>query len=515
MSFKFIRTAAAVVLLGSAAAFAQADRLIVATVADVVQFDPADIGDAPTSLVGGHVLEHLVSRDVDGLHIPELATDWTVSDDGLTWTFNLRDDVYFHDGSHFTAGVAKWNFDRVLLGQGPTRFTSQWAAIVDDIVAADDYTLVFNLHAPTAGFMDLVVLTNGAFIISQAYVEENGIDAFALNPVGTGPFTFREWVPGQHVILDRNEDYWGTPAGVAELMFRPIPEAATQVIELETGGVHIVTALGEEDWERLANNPNVVLHSAPAYRTRIFRLANHAPLDDVLVRRALNYAADYATIATVLVADMGTPSDNSIIPIASWAYSEVDSAPYYDPEYALELLTSAGWTPGADGILQKDGQRLQVEIKTPNGRYFADREISLAVANQWRELGIETTVTVMEWAPFLDDIYAGNFQASLSGWNQSSPEPSIFADPLLATGGRANYAPWSDELIDELLPQAAATTDAAERIELYAQILDRVNELGWFVPIYNENKVAAVSSRLVGYQHSAAFDKYELVSFGE
>lgn len=515
MSLSLLRTAVAVLALACAAAFAQSDRLIVATVADVVQFDPTDIGDAPTSLVINHVLEHLVARDADGQPGPELAASWTVSDDGLVWTFSLRDDVDFHDGSHFDAHVVKWHFDRVLTGDGPTRFQGQWAAVIESIDVLDDYTVAFNLHAPTAGFLDLVILTNGGFIMSREAVEANGADAFALSPVGTGPFTFGEWVPGQHVLLHRHDGYWGTPAGVAELMFRPIPEVATQVIELETGGVHVVTAIGEEDWDRLQANPNVVAHSAPAYRTRVLRLANQAPLDDQLVRQALAHAADYATIARVLVADMGTPSSNSIIPLASWAYSEVDNAPAYDPERASELLAEAGYTPGADGILQRDGQRLTVVIKTPNGRYFADREISLAVANQWRELGIDATVQVMEWAPFLDDMYSSQYQVALAGWNQSSPEPSIFADPLLGTGARANYGPWSDEILDELLPVAAAITDQGERTALYAEIIERVNDLAWFIPLYNENKVAAVSSRLEGYVHSAAFDRFELVSFGE
>src|SRR5699024_5881506 len=135
-------------------------------------------------------------------------------------------------------------------------------------------------------------------------------------------------------------------------------------------------------------NPDVVTHSTPAYRIRMLRLADNAPVDDQLVRQALAHAADYTTITEVLVGDMGTPSDNSVIPIASWAYSDVASAPSHDPEHALELLAEAGYETGSDGMLQREGQPLKVTIKTPNGRYFADREIALAVANQWTELGI-------------------------------------------------------------------------------------------------------------------------------
>lgn len=513
---RFLRnTLVAALLLGSAAAFGQNDRLIVAAVTDVIQFDPADVGDAPTSLVINHILERLVERDETGQHVPSLAASWDVSEDGLTWTFHLRDDVKFHDGSTFDANVVKWHFDRVLTGDGPTRFQAQWAAIVDNIEVLDDYTVAYHLKVPTAGFLDLVILTNGGFIMSKDYVDNNGVAAFAQHPIGTGSFMFKEWVPGQHVLLTRNPDYWGTPAGTAELMFRPIPEASTQVIELETGGIHIVTAISEEDWDRLATNPNVVTHSAPAYRVRMLRLANDGLTQETLIRQALAHAADYVTLTGILVSDMGTPSSNPIIPIASWAYSDLDSAPHYDPELALSLLEEAGYEKNSAGILQRDGKNLTVVIKTPNGRYFADREIALAVANQWREIGIDASIQVMEWAPFLEDLQSGQYQAAISGWNQSSPEPSIFADPLLGTGARGNYGPWGNAELDELLVQAGATTDVDERTALYRDIMDLVNELVWYIPLYNENKVAAVSSRLVGYQHSAAFDRYDYVSLDD
>lgn len=510
------KTALALLLLLLPAALAQpaqADRLIVATITDVVQLDPTDIGDDPSSLVGGHVMDHLVQRGLDGTHEPALAESWSASEDGRTWTFNLREGVKFHDGSPFNSEVVKWHFDRVLSGNGPARFQAQWS-IIDSVDTPDEHTVVFNLSAATAGFIDLVIMTNGGMIMSQHAVETNGVEAFALHPIGTGPFKFQEWIPGQYTLLVRNDDHWGGPAGVAELMLRPIPEVGTQVIELETGGVHLITALGEEDWEHLQDSDRVVTHSAPAYRNRMFRFASVAPFDDPLVREAMQYAADYATITSILVGDMGTPANNPIIPIASWSYPEdLGNVPSYNPERARELFAEAGWTPGADGILQKDGQKLQITVISPSGRYFQDREISLASARQWRDVGIDATVQVMEWAPFLEDLYAGDFQVAISGWNQSSPEPSIFADPLLGTGARGNYGPWSDEQLDDLLVRASATTDQDERKELYRQVLERTQELAWFIPLYNENKVAAVSNKIEGYQHSPNFTRYQTIHF--
>lgn len=511
---KLLYTLVALALIAPLAAAQNDGRLIVANVTDIVQLDPTDIGDAPSSLVAGHIMDHLVGRDADGNDVGHLAESWDISDDGLVWTFHLRQGVTFHDGSAFDAEVVKWHFDRVMTGDGPARFRGQWTSVVASVEILDSHTVAFHLNAPNAAFINLVIQTNGGYIMSKQAYETMGAEAFSLAPVGTGPFIFREWVPGQYALLERNPDYFDGPAGVSELMFRPIPEVATQVIELETGGVHIITQVGAEDWERLQSNPNVVAHSVPAYRTRVLRLANTAPFDDALVRQAIQHAANYQLIAEVLVGDMGTPTDDALMPLASWGYiPDLGGASGYDPERALELFAQAGWERGSDGLLRKDGQTFTITLKSPNGRYFADQEISLAVANQWRELGIDVTVQVMEWAPFLDDVYGFSYQAALMGWNQSAPEPSIFTEPLLGTGARGNYGPWSDEAMDALLAQAVAVSDPGARLEIYREMLSLARELAWFVPLYNENKVAAVSAQLEGYVHTPAGDMFETVRF--
>ncbi|MBT9258882.1 MAG: hypothetical protein KM310_03855 [Clostridiales bacterium] len=491
---------------------------VVALPTDIVQLDPLDIGDAPSSTVAAQIMEALVQRDENGNIQGALAESWETSPDGRVWTFHLRQGVKFHDGSDFNAEVVKWHFDRILSDpDAPQRFRKQWSDIIEKVETPDDYTVVVTLKSPNAAFLDLVILTNAGMIWSKANFEKLGAKEAALHPVGTGPFIFESWEPGQKVVLKRNPDYWGGAPKLETLIFRPIAESNTQVIELETGGIHIATKLGLEDVQRLQNDPNVEVLTTPAYQVRFFTLNLKRPLmQDPAVRQALNYAFDRTSTIQTLVGSMGVPSESSVLPVASWAHPEKGSLPSYgyDPEKAKEVLLAAGYEL-KDGRLYRDGQPVEILFITPNGRYFGDREIAEVAKKAWEKVGFTVTLKVMEWAPYLEEVQAGNYDVAVLGWNQSSPEPSIFFDPLVKTGGRANYSGYSDPELDEWLTQGVQTTDMAERKALYEKAAQRVEENAWFVPLYNEMKVAGVRKEVKGYIHTPAFTRYNTIYIGK
>ncbi|MDB4896899.1 MAG: peptide/nickel transport system substrate-binding protein [Firmicutes bacterium] len=494
-----------------------AQDVVIANVTDIVQFDPLDIQDAPSSLVAGQVMEQLVDRDKDGKAKPGLAERWTTSPDGLTWTFELRKNVKFHDGSDFNADVVKWHYDRVLYDKAaPARFRKQWSDIIKEVKVVDPYKVDILLKAPNAAFLDLVVTTNGGFIWSKASFEKLGAKQAALQPVGTGPFKFKEWVPGQKVILEANKDYWGEKSKLNTLVFRPIPESNTQVIELETGGAHLITKLGQEDVTRLKQNKEVKVETVPAYRVRFLEInASRPPFTDLKVRQAINYALDTKAMVTSLLGDLATPSESALMPVASWAHPQAGATTAYkpDPNRARALLAEAGWQLEG-GKLMKDGKPFKFTLYSPNGRYFMDKEIAEVVKNQLTQLGMQVDLKVMEWAPYTDLTAKGDFDICFLGWNQSTNEPSIFLDPLVKTGGRGNYAKFSDKELDGWLDAAVATTDQAKRLELYGKAVNRVAENAWYVPLYNESKVAATRVELKGYTHTAAGDSYDTLYLG-
>src|SRR5262249_32455665 len=155
-----------------------------------------------------------------------------------------------------------------------------------------------------------------------------------------------------------------------------------------------------------------------------------------------------------------------------------------------ELLGQAGWAAGPGGILQRSGQSLRFVLHSPDGRYFMDKEMSEAICNRLHAVGFECRVKVMEWAAFLGETRAGKFDGSFGGWNQSSGEPSLFLDPLVATGGRANYGRHSDPAIDAVLREGLVAFSEGRRKLLYAKAVALVNQHAWYIPIDNEFKIA-------------------------
>jgi len=491
----------AVFLALSGQAWAQVPQvLVVALETDVVQFDPIKIQDDTTSQVAYQIYERLINRTVDGGLEPALAVSWESDPTGKVWTFHLRQGVRFHDGSPFNAQVVKWHFERAL---GPESWFQTQFSIIDRVEAPDDYTVVFYLKEANAAFLEQVILTNAGYIPSKKAFEEKG-DAFAFEPVGTGPFKWDTWVKGQRVELVRNDDWWGNGPKLDKVVFRVIPEANTQVIELETGGVHIISRAPQSDMERLERNPNIVVLNRPAYRIRALEFnVTRPPFDDVRVRQAIQHAVDMRLIVSALAEPLVVYSD-SVVPMASWAYPGEGVLPNYpyNPERAAQLLTEAGYVRNAQGRWVKDGQPLRVVIHSSDNRYFADTDISAAVANQLNRFGIEATVRVMEWAAYLEEVRNGQFQLAFLGWNQSSPEPSLFTDAKAKTGGRANYGGYYDPRLDAVLDQALRVADQEQRKQLYLEAQRIINENAWFFWVGNESRTWIFRKEVQGYNPS-------------
>jgi peptide/nickel transport system substrate-binding protein len=497
---------------GLTAAAPAGQEIVVAGEADVVQFDPLQIQELPTSFVAGMIMERLVQRTVDGKITGALAERWKISVDRRTWTFFLRKGVRFHDGSEFDASVVDWHFRRVLDPRAGSLFRAQFSGI-EKIEIPDRYTVAITLRQPNVAFLDLVLLTNGGLIPSKAAFDTLGRD-FPFKPVGTGPFRFVSWTQGQRVTLERNPNWWGGAVTPSRVIIRPISEANTAVIELETGGVHFIQRASKEDLDRLAKDPKAVVHRVPSYRIRYIVLnSTFGPFQDVRVRQAVNHAINMPQIVNTLAAGMAVPIDAMLPAGTPWMPPTGQYTAYpFDQQKARTLLAEAGWRPGAGRIVQKDGQPFRLALATPNGRYFMDKEISEVVCNQLRQVGIDCAVRVMEWATFLSDARSGKTDAAFLGWNQSSDEPSLFFDALIRSDGRGNYTRGRDATIDNLLTEALIAFSEGRRKLLYNRAVDLANKQAWYIPVATENKVAITTARLQGYRHGAPQTGYEFVN---
>lgn len=505
--FLVIFSLIAVLSLGSVALAdtpPQGGTLVVALRSDAINFDPPFIQDASTSGIAFQIFEHLIGREHDGSYGPRLAESWDISDDAMVYTLYLRQGVKFHDGTDFNAAAAKFHFERVKDPETGSHMGETYRRTIAEIETPDDYTIRFVLHEPNAAFIDEVIIQNTGYVASPTAVETYGEDA-AFNPVGTGPFKFVSWVPDTRVELVRNEDYWDGPPNIAGVTYRPIPEAATQLTELRTGRLHIMTTVPVEQMATLENDPNVVLVGEPDFNTRylVFDLAN--PLfEDVRVRQAMSYAIDVEELVDIFLEGVAEPAKGPLPNYSFYHKADVYTYPY-DPDKALELLADAGWNPGTDGLLRNEaGETFQFTLMSPSGRYTKDRELNEGVHYQLRELGFDVNLEVLEFATLVENLQTSNFDLGYIGMMQRTGDPTAHLDLMYASAGWANWGGYVNERVDELLEAGKRTGDIDERMAVYFEAQDLIAAEAPTIPIMNEFYLLAYRAEVKNFEFSVS-----------
>ena len=380
--------------------------LRIALPSDVTSLDLHKTSRGDDALVVGQWFNAtLVTQNAGGEYIPYLAESWEFSDDGLTWTFHLRDDVMFHNGDPVTAHDFVWTYERALdpdlaspgAGRRLTGMTFE---------APDDYTLVFNFPAPA---ISLLQFMNWGYMapMSQRAVEELGAE-YELNPVGTGPYKVVEVRPGEGVAMERWDDYnWGPeffdgantgPYNFDRIEFSILPEEATRIAALESGDIDYVNGISNPLDVAILEAAGVTVQQAPFGQVRMIYIQNHVPpFDDALVRQALNYAVNREEI-TQIVTDGADQISRGPISPGMLGYDpaiEEQCGYHFDLDRAKELMQEAGYTYGDDGMLiTPDGEPFSLTlIGEPVDSGTAYMEV---LQSMWRELGLDITLESTE-----------------------------------------------------------------------------------------------------------------------
>jgi len=482
--------------------------LTIANPADITGLDPAFITDAATDRVADRIYNHLAAVDQEGKLQPELAKSWDVSEDLTTYTFYLREDVTFHDGTKFNAEAVKAQLDRVLDPDVASVAREQFKKIIDSYEILDEYTIRIKTKRPHVTFIKKFMLANPMAIPSPTAFEKYGED-FAWNPVGTGPFVFEEYEAGQHVKLSKNEDYWQGAPKLDEIVYKPIPEVSTRLVELETGGVDLVYKVPLEDLDRLEKNKDIVIQKTPypSIEGLWFQHDNYEPFGNVEVRRALAHGLDEKKIYESLLKGVAM-FGNSFIPVVSWA--NYDTGHYkYAPEKAKSILEEAGWThEDGDGVREKDGKELSFTITTTPAVFIKAPEICAVAQSQWKAIGVEAEIETLDWSAFLDKQYGKKFDMIFTGWQSGSQEPTNFAMNNVGTGGKGNAWGYSNLAVDAILQRATEIKDREARKELYKEAQKITHRDVVWIPIYNQIGMAAHTDKLEGYEYSAIVEDF-------
>lgn len=443
---------------------AERDTIVWAGQAEPKTLDPHDTTDMVSAMVQRHVFEGLFDFDEKCNIVPELVDSYTVSEDATVWTFDLKKGVKFHDGDPFNAEAVKINLERVMDPNLKLARRSLFAADIKEIKVLGEHKLEIVLNKPFGAFIANLAHYAGKFH-SPSSLRKYGNDV-ARNPVGTGPFRFVEWIPGDRIVLEANPEYWGVKPKVKRIVYRPVPEDASRAMQLEAGDVDVAYPLAVQDIQRIRSNPNLVVQSVPSMTNLHFQINTlHKPLDDKRVRQALNYALDLKAICDKIYQGEAVPLDSPISP-ALWGYAPVGKYKY-DPDRARQLLKEAGVEPG----------KLKLKMYVPEGRYLMAAQVSEAVAGYLADVGVGVEMVKLEWATYLDLFKKGPEQADhdllMLGWAPSTGDPDWGMRPLFHSKMWAptnyNSSFYANPQVDELLEKAMRAASPEERLSLYKE----------------------------------------------
>lgn len=423
-----IRLSAAILALSAGAAFAQQTDISIGMVLEPPNLDPtAGAAAAIDEVVYTNVFEGLTRFASDGAVVPGLAESWEISEDGLSYTFMLRDGVSFHDGTAMTADDVVFSLDRAR-AEGSTNAQAALFAGIESVEAVDDTTVRVTLSAPDGAFT-FKMAWGDAVIVAPESAETN-----ATNPVGTGPFRFAEWVQGDRVELVSNPDYWGEAPALTAATFRFISDPNAAFAALMAGDVDTFPNFpAPETLSQFESDPrfNVVVGSTEGETILAMNNAG-TPLDDVRIRQAITHAVNRQDIIDGAMFGYGTPIGTHFAP-HNPDYVDLTSLSGYDPDAARALLAEAA----------PDGLTLRLMLPPPS---YARRGGEI-IAAQLREVGIETEITNMEWADWLERVFRGN-DFDLTIVSHTEPfDINIYANPeYYFRYGRPEFVALNDTL---------------------------------------------------------------------
>jgi len=467
---------------------------------DAVALDPHDIVDGQSVNNTANVFDTLVRFKPDSTQVePSLAESWTVSGDGLVWTFKLRKGIKFHDGTPFNAEAVKFNIDRQLDPKHPYHIgTFAYVEValpnVKSVDVVNDSTVRFTLSQPYAPFITNMAMFSNS-IASPTAIKKYGKDFFK-HPVGTGPFKFVEWIQKDHATYEANKAYWNGRPCIDRLIIRGIPDNTVRLLELEKGTIHVMDQTSPSDYNRIRNNKDLVLFTGPGLNTAYIAMnTEKEPFTDVRVRRAVNYAVNKPPIIKAFYAGIGAPAKNPMPPTI-WGYNDAVKDYEHNVAKAKQLLNEAGYPDG-----------FSTELWWPNRArpYLTEpQKIAEALQAQLAEAGIRAKLVTFEWGTYLAKGQNGEHPMAIFGWTGDNGDPDNFLYALLdqdnAIKPKAqNRAFYKNAAVHDLLLKAQRVTDQATRANLYRQAQEIIHQDAPWVPFVHAGRVAAYRKEVANF----------------
>ncbi len=479
------------------------NSLIIGIESEADVLDPHRAGGWVTFRINSQIHESLVMEDLSASAKnspvppikPGLAESWEISDDGLTYTFHLRKDVKFHDGTDFNSEAVKFNFQRLIDPsfefydeRGAGNLTNTVSKI-KEIKTVDEHTIEILLSEPFSPFIRMLSGSSTVLMLSPDALKKAGTDQYAENPVGTGPFKFAERVRGQKIVLSRNEEYWGDKAKLDQVIFRPIPEDSARVLALEAGEVDIIAVPPPDSVARLEQNGFKVDSGNPPHVWFLSFNFNNPHIQDVRVRQAIIMAIDREGMAKDLLKGTATAAYSAQSP-ANEAFDPNFIDYEYNPERAKELLKEAGYENGFEMIFQTSVDGSGQLVPVPMAEW---------IQQDLAKIGITVKLETFEWISYLGMWAAGmaeNVGFNQMSWGMSTP---YYLYNIAFSDSFANAGRYKSEAFDQAVLNAIAATDEAKAITYWQEANKIVADDAALVPIVNDKAPYVFASYVEGF----------------
>jgi len=481
------------------------DAIVVGLLAEPVTMDPPQITDLNSTRVIKRVFEGLTAQELGTYKIvPGLAQSWDISKDGLTYTFHLRPNVKFHDGTPLTAEAVKFCFDRQMNDQGPFYATGTYPYVkgflgnVAGVEVVNPSTVQIRLKSPLTPFLQYLA-HHSLYIYSPEALKKWGKDV-VKHPVGTGPFKLDTWEPGVRVVLSRNDQYWGGAPKIRQAIYVPIIEAQARLSAIKTGEIDMTMDVPPDSLQDLRKDPDVVV--AEANSSAVWYVAlntRHPALKDKRVRQALNYAVQKDAIIRDILKGTAIVATTPLSPVYG-PYHEDKTVRYpYDAEKAKALLKEAGYANGFDVtfFVPESGSGMQSPV-----------EMGTVIQANLAAVGVRAKIQTMEWGAYLKKYLDSPDMAEMS-WNPSIGDPDHMMYMLLSSDRfppAFNAGYYQNPRVDELLRKGRTTIDDRERIPLYKEAQRLVMEDAPWIFVDHGKQVIVYRKRVQGFRLHPNFD---------
>ncbi|MDQ1003340.1 peptide/nickel transport system substrate-binding protein [Neobacillus niacini] len=440
------------------------------------------------------IFDSLVVQESDNSIKPWLATEWTVSEDGKSYTFKLREDVTFHDGTPFNAEAVKYSFDRIIDPKTQARNSVALLRPYESSEVLDEYTIKINLSTPSSAFLsNLSQAMLG--IVSPKAAEKFG-DQFGRNPVGTGPYKFVSWTENADIVVEKNNEYQWGPSIVEnkevpyldKITFKIIPEEATRIGSVQSGQVLAAETVPPQNIVSLKNDPkNQLLQvNTIGLPYTLFFNQRKEPWNDVRARKAVQLSVDVDAIVKTLYLNTYSRAWSPLTPGILGYDKSLEDRNSVDLDTANELLDELGYVKGKDGIRVKDGKPLTLNYVdgTPNREKRND--IAVIIQQQLKKIGIKVEINITK---DIASVVQQNADYDLYGNSQVNSDPNALRAFYHTTTPQEEatikrLGGGSNPELDELLEEGTVESDPAKRAEIYKKVQQKIIDEAWIIPIY-------------------------------